>query len=271
MPEFDRSAPVTVSLHVQRGIADVFAEERTTIQVEVKAEDGTDATDRFQIGLEGDTLYVHAPEWPAWQWRRTPKLHVTVRVPLDSSLAAKSAAADVRAMGRYRTAHTNVASGNAYLEWVSGDAHLKAASGDLTADRVGGSLRISSSSGELHVGDVTGDVNADTASGNITIRKAEASLEASTASGDVEIGSVSRGRARVRSASGDVAVGVAAGTGVWLDLNTASGKTSSDLSLGGRPAMTEQQATLELRIRTASGDIDIHRSLGETPAVSRPA
>lgn len=271
MTEFDRSTPVTVSLQMQRGIAEIVAEERPSIRVDVTAEDGTDAADRLRIVLEGDSLVVHAPDGLPWQWRRTPKLLVSIRVPLDSSLVVKSAAADIRAMGRYATARASLASANAYLEWVTGDAHLKAASGVLTADRVGGSLRVSSASGELHVGDVTGDVHADTASGDITIREVGGSLDASTASGDLKIGTLSRGRTRLRSASGDIAVGVAAGTGVWLDLSTASGKTSSDLTLDGQPTPADRHATLELRIRTASGDIDVHRAPAQTPAVSRPA
>jgi len=260
MMEFEYAAPVTVSLRMQRGSADLAAEDRSTAQVLITGEDGNDAADRFTVSLEGDTLVVHAPEGAGWNWRRQPKAHVVIRVPLDSALAVKSAAADIRATGRWATAHANVASADAHVEEVSGDAHLKAASGDLTIEKVGGGLRAVSSSGAVRVGDVTGDVTAETASGDISIRRAGASLQAGTASGDLEVGTISRGEARLRTASGDVSVGVAAGTGVWLDLNTASGKTSSDLAMVGE--LTEG-ATLELRIRTASGDIDVHRTTGE--------
>lgn len=267
MIEFDRATPVTVSLRLQHGKADVVAEDRLDVQVEIIGEDGSDAMDRFTVSLDGDTLVVHAPE-AAWNWRRTPKVHVMVRVPLDSALSVKSAAADVRAAGRWASAQANLASADAYVEQVNGDTQLKAASGDITVDRVGGRLRISSSSGDLRVGDVTGDVSADTASGNITIRRAAASLQAKTASGDLQIGLIGRGKARLSSASGDVSVGVAAGTGVWLDLNTASGSTSSDLAMRGGPAEGTHGAALELHIRTASGDIDVHRAMGEMPAAA---
>ncbi|RSM50972.1 hypothetical protein DMB66_42970 [Actinoplanes sp. ATCC 53533] len=259
---FDRSTPVTVSLRLQRGTAEVVAENRPDAQVEIVPEDG--AEDRFTVALEGDTLVVHAPE-STWNWRRTPKARVQVRVPLDSALTVQSAAADIRATGRWSSGQANVASADVSVDEVTGDAYLKAASGDLTAGRVGGSLRISSSSGDLRVGDVTGDVKADTASGDITIRRAGGSLQAETASGDVEIGVLSRGKSRLSTASGDVSIGVAAGTGVWLDLNTASGSTTSDLAMGGG---APQEATLELRVRTASGDIDVHRAMGDLPAAA---
>lgn len=266
MYEFDRATPVTVSLRLHRGTAELVAENRPDIQVDLTAEDGSDAADRFAVTLEGDTLVVHAPE-ATWNWRRTPKIRVLVRVPLDSALAAKSASADIRAAGRWSTVQADVASADVHLDEATGDAHLKAASGDLTVHRVGGSLRIGSSSGDLRVGDVTGDVKMDTASGDIVLRRAGGSLQAETASGDVEVGVLSRGKARLSTASGDVSVGVAAGTGVWLDLNTAAGSTKSDLAMGGQPSGT-QEVALELSIRTASGDIDVHRSMGDLPAVA---
>lgn len=265
MYEFDRSTPVTVSLRLQRGSADLVAEDRPDIHVEVQPEIG--AEDRFTVALEGDTLVVHAPE-STWDWRRGPTAHVVVRVPLDSTLAAKSPAADVRATGRWATAQVNAASADVSVDEVTGDASLKAASGDVAVNRVGGSLRIGSSSGSLRVGDVSGDVKADTASGDITIRRAGGSLQADTASGHIEVGTVSRGNTRLVTASGDVSVGVAAGTGVWLDLNTASGSTTSDLAMGGGAPEGTREAALELRVRSASGDIDVHRAMGDLPAAA---
>ena len=265
---FDRSTPVTVSLRLHRGTAEVVAEERPDAQVEINAEDGGDAADRFVVALEGDTLVVHAPE-STWNWRRNPQVRVRIRVPLDSALAVKSASADVRAIGRWSTGQADVASADVSVDEVTGDALLKAASGDVTINRVGGSLRISSSSGDLRVGDVSHDVKADTASGGITIRRVDGSLQADTASGDIEVGTVSRGRTRLSTASGDVSVGVAAGTGVWLDLDTASGSTSSDLAMGGGAAPGGTGvATLELRVRTASGNIDVHRAVGDLRAAA---
>jgi DUF4097 and DUF4098 domain-containing protein YvlB len=260
MFEFDRSTPVTVSLRLQRGTADVVAENRPDIQVELAGEE----SGRFTVALEGDTLVVHAPE-SAWDWRRTPKVDVAVRVPLDSGLAVRSASASVRAVGRWSTVQVSAASADVYLDEVSGDASVKAASGELTVNRVGGSLRISSSSGDLRVGDVSGDVKADTASGEIKIGRVGGSLQGASASGDVEVGAVSRGRTRLKTASGDVTVGVTPGTGVWLDLDTASGSTTSDLAMSDDVV---PGATLELRVRTASGDIDVHRAMGELRAAA---
>ncbi|AGL18593.1 DUF4097 family beta strand repeat-containing protein [Actinoplanes sp. N902-109] len=255
MTEFDRSTPVTVSLRVQRGIAEVVAEDRATVRVEISP---PEAAERFTVALEGDTLVVHGPEGIGSAWR-TPRADVRVRVPADSILAVKSAAADLRLLGRYALAQITGSSADVHLDHVTGDASVKSASGDLTVRHVGGTLRISTSSGEIGVGDVTGDVIADTSSGDLTVQRAGGSLQASTASGDLEIGALSQGQASLKSSSGDITVGVTPGTGVWLDLETSSGKTLSDLTMG-TPAPADGPA-LALKVRTASGDIDIHRAL----------
>lgn len=275
MPEFDRSTPVTVALKVQRGKVDITAEERSTALVEIVPLDGSDTSRQAAadatVSLEGDTLAIRPPESSGWQWRRSPNLLITVKVPLDSTIAVKAASADLRAVGRFAQAQVTLSSGDAYVEDVTGDAHLEAASGDLTIRRVGGALRMHSSSGDLEVGDVVGDVSLDAASGDITLRSAASSLQAETASGDIEIGVVRQGESRVRSASGDVKVGVAAGTGVWLDVNTASGSTKNELSMGTDApgdSAASTGAKLELRIRTASGDVQIRRFTGAFPTAA---
>jgi hypothetical protein len=88
-------------------------------------------------------------------------------------------------------------------------------------------------------------------------------VRAETASGHIEVGSLRQGQARLRTASGDVEVGVAAGTGVWLDLDTASGKSVTDLTMRGDTPPGDGAATLELRVRTASGDILVRRAMAE--------
>jgi Putative adhesin len=262
--DFDRTTPVLLALQMHHGAAFLTAEEASGIQVEISGLDDRDTTQQavegWTVTLEGDTLTVRAPEQSGWQWRRSPKPHVAVRMPAGSSVSARMGAADLQAAGDYGALQAGLASGDASVERVAGDAQFKAASGDLTVDGVGGSLRMHSGSGDLRIGDVTGDVAVESASGDISIGRVGGSVQARTASGDIDVGRLSRGEAVFQSASGDVTVGVAAGTGVWLDLNTASGSTTSDLTMGGEAA---QQTGLQLRVRTASGDIHVRRAMGD--------
>ncbi len=264
MYEFDRSTPVTVVLRAQGGVVDITAEERSTIEVDVQPMSGGDAAhesvQQTRVELEDDTLVVQAPGGDYWTWRRTPKLRFTIKVPAGSALAGKSAAADVRAAGTYSTIQLNVASADVEVGEALGDVALEAASGDLTIRRVGGSMRIKSASGDLRVGDVTGDVSAETASGDIRLGALGGSLRAGSASGDIEVGQLRQGQTMIKSASGDVKVGIAAGSAVWMDLNTASGKSVTDLTAQGEAPPADGSVKLELQVRTASGDIRVHRA-----------
>jgi DUF4097 and DUF4098 domain-containing protein YvlB len=278
MQEFERTTPVTVALRANRGTVDITAADRSTGHFDVVPLDSSDAAADAardtRVALDGDTLVVHTPDSSAWRWRPAPRLGITIRVPTGSSLAAKTASADIRAAGRYATVEVGAASGDVWLEEASGDALLEAASGDLSVGRVGGALKVGSASGDVEAGDVIGDVAAKSASGDITINSVGGSAWGETASGDIQIGVVRRGQTRLGSASGDIEVGVAAGTGVWLDVSTASGDTVNELSMGGMSTTGsagesfagQTGAALELRIRTASGDIHIRRVTGDVPA-----
>jgi hypothetical protein len=149
MYEFDRSTPVTVVLRARSGSVEVIAEERDTIQVEVlpldDKENSRDAATNTRVLLEDDTLLVQAPG--SQNWRRSPRIRMSVKVPAGSALAGKSASADVRAAGLYSVVQLDVASADVELDEVTGDAQLDAASGDLRIARVGGALRAKSSSG----------------------------------------------------------------------------------------------------------------------------
>jgi DUF4097 and DUF4098 domain-containing protein YvlB len=270
MYEFQHAAPVTIALRAHSGSVEISAEPRDTIEVEVVPVDDNEAAreaaSNTRVILEDETLLVQVPGSEYWHWRRTPKLRITVKVPAGSALAGKSASADVHAAGVYSLVQLDAASAAVRIEEITGDAQMVAASGDLTVGRVGGALRIRSSSGRIQIGDVTGDVSAETASGGIAMRSGGGSLGAKSASGSIEVGMLRQGQARISTSSGDVQVGVAPGTGVWLDLNTASGRSTSDLARKGETPPADESASLELRVRTASGDIHVHRAAADLRA-----
>ncbi|WP_436530132.1 DUF4097 family beta strand repeat-containing protein [Actinoplanes sp. HUAS TT8] len=266
MYEFERTDPVTLSLRAISGTVEIDAGPHETIQVQVTPLHDNPAAqqtaDGTRVVLDGDTLVVAVPNPERWLWRRNPAVRITVRIPEGSTLSGESAAAGVRAGGLYRDVHLKLSSADAHIGDVLGNLHLSSASGDLSTGRVAGSAYLKSASGKIRAGDVSGDVTASTASGGISIGSVGGSLEAGSASGDLAVGSLSQGKARFRTASGHVTVGVAAGTGVWLDLNTASGRSVTDLTSHGDSAPVT--ATLEVRVRTASGDIRVHRAAGPT-------
>ncbi|HEY8473393.1 MAG TPA: DUF4097 family beta strand repeat-containing protein [Natronosporangium sp.] len=266
MPEYPCSGPITVDLRIAGGTATLTAEPRETAVVEVEPYDNSEASRQAaaetKVELSGDTLTVAAPENSGWLLRRSGRLRVTARVPVDSSARIRVASADVSCHGQWRDAKLNTASGDAYVEQLTGDLTVNTASGDARAGTVGGRLTVKSASGDITANQVNGSVDVTSASGRVQLDQANADMKAKTASGDIRIGATRQGTLQLNTVSGDVVVGVIAGTGVWLDLNTLSGKTRSDLNMGGGGEASggaPPEHTLTLQVRTVSGDIEIHR------------
>src|ERR1700753_1246341 len=107
--QFDRTTPVTVSVRAARGLLDIVASDGRDVQVAVVAMEGSpkaaEAARDTRVEIEGDTLYIQPPSANGWQWFRSAKLAITVRVPTGSSIAAKLASAGLRA--RRPSAHAH--------------------------------------------------------------------------------------------------------------------------------------------------------------------
>jgi DUF4097 and DUF4098 domain-containing protein YvlB len=263
MYQFDCPQPVALSVRLASGSAEIIAEDRSDATVDVQPFDGSDASrkaaDNTRVELRDGMLVVEAPDWTGMLFRRGPRLRVTVHLPQDGDLALMVASADVRATGRFGSANLTTASGDVSVDHLTGDVSLKSASGDMQISRVDGGLRINGASGDFVLGQVGGDLSAKLASGDLSVDRIGGPAKATTASGDVTVGTAVAGLVQINTASGDVSVGVTPGTAVWLDLSSLSGDTNTDLAMpdsGG----TESAATLTVKVRTASGDIDVHRS-----------
>ena len=71
-----------------------------------------------------------------------------------------------------------------------------------------------------------------------------------------------RASLHVRSVSGDVAVGVAKGVDLHVDVETASGIVHSDIPLNDAPARGPRpQTRVDLSVRSVSGNVEIERAL----------
>lgn len=273
MQEFPSPEPVTADVRVMSGRCDIIAEQRDTTTVDVRPVDPGDdrqarAAAETTVEFDGHRLTVKAPETGGvgWLFGRNAKLRITVRLPLDSEIDVRTASADLGCTGRYARATVNAASGDVQVEAVTGNAGITSASGDIRVLRVGGSVKATSASGDLEIRYVGGELTHHSASGDTTLGETHGDVKVRSASGDIAIAAATRGVVHCTTASGDVKIGVPAGTGVWLDLTTASGRTTSDLSVGSEAPLTGHD--LELRVSTASGDIDINRVAAPVPSES---
>jgi hypothetical protein len=262
MHEFECPQPITLSARLTAGALTVTAEPRDTATVDIRPYDGNqasrDAAERTEVTLRGDTLVMHMPEG-GWRLWRHAKIRAEVRVPEGTALRIKLASADARCYGRYGgDSSLASASGDVSVEHVAGALEVGTASGDVRLDRVDGRLVVDTASGDATIGHTSGDVAVQTASGDLVLSRADGPVQVRTVSGDVRLDAVRRGDVHLTTASGDVQIGVATGTRVWLDLSTLSGSTRSDLDVG-TAAPASGDIDLSLQVRTASGDIKLHR------------
>jgi DUF4097 and DUF4098 domain-containing protein YvlB len=154
-------------------------------------------------------------------------------------------------------AQVGVASGEVACDRVDGRLAVRSASGNVRFTEAG-SAEISSASGDVSGGGVHGDLEVRTASGYIDVDRVDGSVFGRSASGDVRIDAVRHGTVELDSASGDLRIGIAAGSAAWLDVHSLSGDVSSSLDQSGPP--DDGAEVVSIHARTLSGDITILRA-----------
>jgi DUF4097 and DUF4098 domain-containing protein YvlB len=208
---------------------------------------------------------------------RHTEVLVAVSCPHGTSVESKTGSADVEGRGRFGSVEVETGSGDVELGEVAEDARIDAASGDVQLASVGGNARINTASGDVQIrsvgrdakinsasGDVIisevgGELSVNSASGDVLVREARSSVSVNTASGDQQLGSVSIGRVELKSASGDLKVGIAEGSLLHVDARSRSGEVRSELPVSDLPPEGDGP-TVELRANTMSGDITVARA-----------
>ncbi len=208
---------------------------------------------------------------------RGAEVLVAVTAPEGTSVESKSGSADIEGHGRFGSvevetgsgdvefgelagdAHVNAASGDVQLGSIGGDARINTASGDVQIREIGGEAKINSASGDVIIREVRGELSVNSASGDVLVREAASSVGLNTASGDQEIGAVTTGKVTLKSASGDLKVGIREGTSLWVDARSRSGEVRSELPVSELPP-DGNGPSVELRANTMSGDITVARA-----------
>ena len=281
MPTFDTPAPIRATVELIVGDLRVTATDRTDTVVEVRPSDpgaalDVKAAEQTRVELTDGELLVKTPKTLKTLGirRRTGSVDVEIALPTGSGLRGEAAVAAFRCTGtlgevRLRTATGDVevehaatlsvtTSGGAIVaQSVTGDAHATTATGTIRLGTVGGTVTLKNSNGDSRVGAAAGELRAKAANGDVVVGQAHGDVDAATANGSIRIGAVHRGSVSVRTAAGELEVGIARGTAAYLDLHTQFGKVLSHLDTTGAPAPGEHN--VQLRARTSFGDIIVRR------------
>lgn len=215
MQKFDTPTQVSAVLDIPAGRVQVIAADRTDTRVEVRptnASKGRDVktAERTTVAYADGILRVEVPVKNPYVGP-SGSIEVTVRLPAGSDVEAKAAGTEFRVVGRLG----DVAFDGAYRQIKIDEAE---------------SLRLTAIDGDVEVGRLTGPAEID------------------TARGDIRIAEAARGKLVLRTQSGGISVGVAAGVSACLDADTGYGRISNRLRNDGSPR-------LDIRATTLQGDI----------------
>ena len=189
---------------------------------------------------------------------RSSEATVRVSCPPGSGLDVQTGSADVQTQGELGQVRIQAASGDVRLDRATGRVRIDTASGDVEVGTAADSLQVRTASGEINAKEALGDTKLQSASGDLTIQQAGTSVEGQTTSGDQSIASVGAGSVRLDTISGDLTVAVVSDIDVWMDMQTVSGETGSDLTPSAGPDAGRPR--LELRMRSVSGDLKVERA-----------
>jgi Toastrack DUF4097 len=214
MQKFDTPAPISAVLDIPAGRIQFVAADRADTTVEVRPANlaksrDTETAEETTVAYADGILRVTAPDNQVFG--PSGSLEVTVQLPADSRIEAKAASTELRGVGRL------------------GDVAFEGAYRQIKIDEAA-SLRLTATDGDVEVGRLNGPA------------------EISTARGDIRINEAVRGTVVLRTQSGDITVGAAAGVSAALDAGTSHGRISNALRNDG---------TVELDIRATTSDGDI--------------
>ncbi|MER8003857.1 DUF4097 family beta strand repeat-containing protein [Streptomyces sp. NPDC095613] len=215
MQKFDTPAPIAAVLGIPAGRVRFIAADRADTAVEVlpaNTSKGRDvkAAEQTTVEYADGVLRIESSAKDQY-FGPSGAIEVTVKLPAGSRIEARAASAELRTVGRL------------------GDVVFEGAYSQIKMDEAA-SVRLTAVDGDVEIGRLGGPA------------------EISTARGDIRITEATGGKVVLRTQSGDITLGAAAGVSAALDADTAYGRISNALKNNGTP-------DLDIRATTSRGDI----------------
>ncbi|MDT5146107.1 MAG: hypothetical protein QOC58_752 [Mycobacterium sp.] len=262
MPTFPTPGPIAVRIEAGAGLIRLVATDRTDTVVHVRPRDPSSssdacAADHTRVVFRDGKLVVSGAK------RGVPPfsggaVDVEVTLPSRSRLHVSTASADVRAEGEFADVRFAASSGGVEVDSVVGKMKGASSSGSVAVRAAEGSVSVATASGDVTIGNLDGDLKFKAASGSLSVDRLSGHVRSRTASGTVRVAEAIRGGVSAGCSSGEVAVGIAEGTAVRLDILTGSGAVANSLQPSEGPEPGDE--TFVLQVRSGSGDVDVHRA-----------
>jgi DUF4097 and DUF4098 domain-containing protein YvlB len=280
MPKFATPGPIFARIELAGGSVRIEASDRADTVVEVRPTDAArdsdvQAAEQTRVDYANGNLSVRGPKPRGLSiFRSSGSVELVIGLPTGSRVDA-SVAAEVRGQGRLGDVKLETAGGDVWLE-ETGNLQLRSGAGEIAVARsvghtdvtagngpirigaIDGTAAVSTANGSITLGEVTGEVRLKTASGDIAVDRALGGAAARTAYGNVRVGEVVRGAVDLETAYGELEIGVREGTAAWLDVKSGTGRVRVALDASDGPGQADQ--TVEIRARTAYGDIVVRRA-----------
>ena len=279
---FDTQGPIGADVDIAAGSAHFIAGERAETVVTVNPANpasrlDVEAAEKARVEFSGARLSVVVPKpgglMAYISFRDWGLVDVTVELPTGSSIDAKTGFGELRADGEFGVVNAKSAAGDVRFDQIragrlvsaagrltltssGGDIELVTA-GDMEVGLIGGSAQVKNLNGRTRIGEVNGALKVKSSNGDISVDRAHSDVHGRTANGNIAIGELTRGTVTLATASGAIDIGIAEGTSAFVDVGTQYGKVRNGLEPTSGPGSGEK---VEIRARTAFGDIDIHRS-----------
>lgn len=281
MPTFSTPEPISVTVDMEVGAVRVVASDRADTVVEVRPTDPSNpmdvkAAEQTQTDYASGRLQVRTPKQRSIGLFWKPgSVEVTIELPSGSELDGAAKVGSFRGTGDLGLCKWKTTMGDIHLE-RTGPAELRTGMGAVTADVLGGRAEVSTGTGEIRlgsvegslliknsngstwIGDVSGDLQVKAANGDITIGRAGGDVGARTANGSVRVAEVARGATTLKTALGEIEVGLSADSAARLDVDTSFGRIRNELDKVASPAGSAE--TVDVRAHTSAGDIVIRRA-----------
>jgi Putative adhesin len=265
--ELETPGVVTLDARLSAGRLEIETGPAGSVLVELEPLGGEESVRavqdaRIEVRREGDRsrVLVHVRGERRLLRFGKDEVRARIRVPERSDVEASAASADVESRGLLGSARVEVASGEVELDALAGDAEVSSASGDVELRSVEGDAVVNTASGDVRIASIAGAGRIRTASGDVAVADARGPLDVQSASGDQRVEAAREGRISLKSASGDLSIGIRQGSTLWVDARSMSGDMSSEIELDAEPGDDGGGPLVELRAISMSGDVEVRRA-----------